>query len=292
MKYLPFPVIVFAVLFAVSAPSFADTSLPWGDLSVINDATQPGVHSLPNPGDGIFVPRTTPIGVDKSDRLYTSTGPIEESAFTGIVAANKSTGDSYIIKFPTVQRGGSCVFDGNSRYLLETDGSLTFQITAQCGDLRRGYDFRVCRLNEKLRCAEPPWWNFRGESYLVSPQGVTVNKTLYPWDDAAHASEKLQKISINMQHMKNIMASSNSANVLHRRFISCRNYEPQLRKYSIVEIMTGCLISSLCSGDQTPDLSGIQDGEAIGWDSPAGAYVKRKENIADTSTWVCWVRTQ
>ena len=294
MRHLSCFVYVFAVTLGMALLALADAPPPWGDLSVINDATQKGPHSLPNPGDEIFTPKTSPMAaIDKTGRPFTALAAMQEPAFAGIVAPNKPTGDSYVIKFPNVERGGACVFDGNARYFVDHGGVLTYQISAQCKDLKRGYNFMVCMLDDQLHCAEAPWWNFRGRTYAVTAQGIVVNQaTTYPWDDAAHAPEKLQKISADLLRFKDTYNNPNAPNVLHRRVISCRNYQPEQKKYGIAEIITGCLISSLCNADKTPDLSAIHDGDAIDWNSPLGSYIKQQQKITDVSNSVCWLRTQ
>src|SRR5208282_5546887 len=99
---------------------------------------------------------------------------LPEPSFAGIVAAGKPVGDSYVIHFPppTGDVGGECVYNGNARYFIESTGVLTFQILADCGKLKRGYNYMVCRLNADLRCSEAPWWHFQGRRYAVTKEGV------------------------------------------------------------------------------------------------------------------------
>ena len=273
----------------LALPAFAQgPSSTWGDLTVVIDATQSGPHKVANPGDGIFIPRTAQIArADKTGRPFTGLGPMQEPAFSQIAVPNKATGDRFVIKFPQGEHGGSCLFDGTARYFVDAGGELLYQLHARCGDLERGYEFMVCALDEGLRCSEAPWWNFRGRTYTVTAQGVIVNATLYAWDDSAQAAGKLQTIASRLQANRERRAQA--ANVLHRRVISCRAYHPQEKRYSVSEIVTGCLVGS-CSGG--PDLGSLRDGEVIRFTSSLGEYIQQKDRIASPSDWDCWLRTQ
>jgi hypothetical protein len=77
-----------------------------------------------------------------------------EPRFAQSTIAGNPTGDSYAIHFPTGDAGGPCIFSGTGRYLINSGGTLTFQILANCGKLRRGYNYMVCNLGPNLRCNE------------------------------------------------------------------------------------------------------------------------------------------
>jgi hypothetical protein len=151
----------------------------------------------PNNGDGIFTPTISAVApIDKTGRPITVEVPQPESSFTGVVAAGKPAGDSYVIHFPTGDVGGDCVYNGNARYLIESTGVLTFQLIADCGKLQRGYNYMICMLNEDLRCDEAPWRHFQGRTYAVTSEGVAVDSHApYLWKDAGEAPQKLQKIA-------------------------------------------------------------------------------------------------
>jgi hypothetical protein len=41
-----------------------------------------------------------------------------------------------------------------------------------------------------------------------------------------------------------------------------------------------------------PNLDSLRDGDLVGLNSPAGAFVKQQSKASDFSNWLCWVRTQ
>jgi len=241
-------------------------------------------------GDGIFTPRISPVAaIDKTNRPMTVELPHPEPSFAALMVQGKPTGDSYIINFSTGSAGGACVYSGTGRYLIESTGTLTFQILADCGKLRRAYSYMICSLDESLRCSEPPWWYFKDRTFVVTTQGVAVNgSTVYPWKDTSLAPEQLQAMAANIKSMKDRFR--NDPHVVHSRLISCRSFHPSTRSYEIHEIATTCLVKSLCDG--IPKVDSLHDGDRIDWNSPVGSYVKQENKISDVSTWVCWIRTQ
>jgi len=115
----------------------------------------------PARGDGVFTPTVTPIAsIDKTGRPMTVEVRQPEPRFAQSMIAGNPTGDSYLIHFPTGDAGGPCIYSGTGRYLINSGGTLTFQILADCGKLRRGYNYMVCNLDPNLRCNEAPWWTF------------------------------------------------------------------------------------------------------------------------------------
>lgn len=250
----------------------------------------PLAGATPGQGDGIFTPVISPVAsIDKTGRPITVEVMQTEPDLASQMAAGKPTGDSYILNFPSGSAGGPCVYSGAGRYLIESTGNLTFQILANCGNLRRSYSYMICRLNESLRCSEAPWWYFKGRTYVATEQGVVVNgSATIPWSDAAAAPGELQSMAGKIRAMNDRFR--NDSRAAHTRLISCRNFHPETRSYDIHELPTSCLIESLCNG--IPGASSLQDGDVIDWNSPLGNYVKQQNKIADTSTWTCWIRTQ
>jgi hypothetical protein len=252
--------------------------------------TAPHAHPASSQGDGIFAPVISPVAsIDRTGRPITAEATQPEPSFAAQMAAGKATGDSYILNFPSGSAGGPCVYNGKGRYLIESTGNLTFQILADCGNLRRAYSFIVCRLNESLRCSEAPWWYFKDRTYAATEQGVVINgSTTILWSDPAAAPGELQTMAAKIKAMNDRFRSDPHA--AHTRLISCRNFHPETRSYDIHELPASCLIESLCNG--IPNASSLQDGDVIDWNSPLGNYVKQQNKIADVSTWTCWIRTQ
>jgi hypothetical protein len=259
--------------------------------AVIGSSTSNGTaQSNPPRGDGIFTPVISPVApIDKTGRPITIEATQPEPSFSDIMVAGKQTGDSYTVSFPTGSAGGACVYTGTGRYLIEANGTLTFQVLADCGKLKRGYSYMICRLNEKLLCSEAPWWFFKGRTFAATRQGVVIDGSMvHPWRDGSEAPQQLQVIVAKITAMNDRFR--NDSHVVHSRLISCRNFRPATRSYEIHDIPTTCLIKSLCNG--IPSTDSLRDGEVIDWNSPVGNYVKQKNQISDVSTWSCWIRTQ
>ena len=248
-------------------------------------------HALANSGDGIFTPTLTIIANDKTDRPFTADIVQPEPRFADLMKPGTATGSSYVIKFPTGDVGGDCIFTGKGRYFIESTGTLTFQIITQCGQLKRGYNFMVCKLNEALKCREAPWWYFRGRSYQVSAQGIAVNgQPPYGWLDSSQAEVKLQKMRAHLKVMHERFINPNDPHVVHARLISCRFYHPERHAYEIHETATTCLLQNFCSG--MPNVAALPDGDPIDWNSPVGDFIKAHNKITDPDSWTCWLRTQ
>ncbi len=246
----------------------------------------------PARGDGIFTPTITPVApIDKTRRPITIEISQPEPRFAQSTTAGNPTGDSYIIHFPASDAGGPCIYSGKARYLINSNGTLTFEILADCGQLRRGYNYMICNLNPSLRCREAPWWYFRDRTYVITNEGVSVNgSALYPWRDPSEAPQQLQKIAAEIQDMRDRFSNPNNPHVVHGRYISCRDFHPETKSYAIYEFSTTCLIKSLCNG--MPNVDALRDGDPIDWNSPAGTYVKQQSKASDYSNWICWMRTQ
>jgi hypothetical protein len=242
-------------------------------------------------GDGIFTPVISPVAaIDKTGRPMTVEVTQPEPSFASSMIAGKLTGDSYVIHFPTGDAGGACIYSGTGRYFIESTGSLTFQMLADCGKLRRGYSYMICMLDASLRCTEAPWWYFKDRTYAITNQGVVINgSTVRPWRDAAEAPQQLQAMAAKIKAMRDRFASRTDPHVVHTRFISCRDYHPETKSYGIHEFATTCLVKSLCN---IPNVDSLRDGERIDWNSPVGSYVKQQNKASDLSNWVCWMRTQ
>ncbi len=214
-----------------------------------------------------------------------------EPRLTASIVAGNPTGDSYVIHFSQGDAGGPCIYSGNARYLIEGDGTLTFQILADCGKLRRGYNYMICRLDPSLRCTEAPWWNFRDRSYVITKQGVAVNNSApVPWQDATAAPQLLQNMSEKIKAFNDRLSQLTSSNTVHGRAIFCREFHPESKSYHIWEFSTTCLIKSACDG--MPNLDSLRDGDLVDLNSPAGTFVKQQSKASDFSNWLCWVRTQ
>jgi hypothetical protein len=248
--------------------------------------------SQPSRPDGIFTPTISVVAsIDKTGRPMTVESRQLEPRLTQSIVAGNPTGDSYVIHFPQGDAGGPCIYSGNARYLIEGNGTLTFQILADCGKLRRGYNYMICRLDPSLRCSEAPWWNFRDRTYVITKEGVAVNGSrAVPWQDANEAPELLQKMSEKIKALDERVRQLTSTNVVHGRAISCREYHPETKSYHVWEFPTTCLIKSACDG--MPNLDSMRDGDAIDLNSSAGTFVKQQSKASDFSTWLCWVRTQ
>jgi hypothetical protein len=248
--------------------------------------------SQPTRADGIFTPTITPVAsIDKTGRPMTVEVRQSEPRLARSMIAGNPTGDSYVINFPTGDAGGACIYSGTGRYLINSNGTLTFQILADCGKLRRGYNYMVCNLDASLRCKEAPWWYFRDRTYVITSEGVAVNgSTVYPWQDASEAPQQLQKTADRIKAMNDRFRALTDPHVLHARFICCRDFHPETKSYAIHEFATTCLLKSLCNG--MPNVDSLRDGDPIDWNSSAGSYVKQQSKISDLSNWVCWMRTQ
>jgi len=258
----------------------------WVRLSAATASAQ----SRPALGDGIFTPIIAPVAtIDKTGRPITVEVTQPEPRFSASMVAGNPTGDSYVISFSTASAGGPCTYTGTGRYLIESTGSLTFQILAECGKLRRAYSYMICMLDENLRCSEAPWWYFKDRAYAITNKGIVVNdSTVVPWKDGAEAREELQAAVTRIKALRDRFR--NDPHVVHSRVISCRNFHPAARSYEIHELPTTCLIKSLCDG--IPSVDSLRDGDPIDWNSPVGSYVKQHNKIVDFSTWTCWIRTQ
>jgi len=207
------------------------------------------------------------------------------------IVAGDPAGDSYIIHFPQGDAGGSCIYRGTARYLIEGGGELTFQILADCGKLRRGYNFMICRLDPSFRCTEAPWWNFRDRTYIITKEGVAVNGSApVPWQNPGEAPQLLQQMSEKIKALNQRISQLTSTNVVHGRAISCREFHPETKSYHVWEFSTTCLIKSACDG--MPNLDSFRDGDPLDWNSTAGTFIKQQSKVSDFSNWLCWVRTQ
>jgi hypothetical protein len=246
----------------------------------------------PSRPDGIFTPTVSIVtSIDKTGRPMTVESRQLEPRLTPSIVAGNPTGDSYVIHFSQGDAGGPCIYSGNARYLIEGDGTLTFQILADCGKLRRGYNYMICRLDPSLRCTEAPWWNFRDRTYVITKQGVAVNNSApVPWQDATAAPQLLQNMSEKIKALNDRVSQLTSSNTVHGRAIFCREFHPESKSYHIWEFSTTCLIKSACDG--MPNLDSLRDGDLVDLNSSAGAFVKQQSKASDFSNWLCWVRTQ
>jgi len=248
--------------------------------------------SPPSRPDGIFTPTISIVtSIDKTGRPMTVESRQLEPRLTQSIVAGNPTGDSYIIHFSQGDAGGPCIYSGNARYLIEGNGTLTFQILADCGKLRRGYNYMICRLDPSLRCTEAPWWNFRDRTYVITKEGVAVNNSaLIPWQGASEAPQLLQQMSEKIKAMNERVSQLTSFNTVHGRAISCREFHPETKSYHIWEFPTTCLIKSACDG--MPNLDSMRDGDRVDLNSSAGTFVKLQSKASDFSNWLCWIRTQ
>jgi hypothetical protein len=248
--------------------------------------------SQPSRPDGIFTPTISIVtSIDKTGRPMTVESRQLEPRLTQSIVAGNPTGDSYVIHFPQGDAGGPCIYSGNARYLIEGSGTLTFQILADCGKLRRGYNYMICRLDPSLRCTEAPWWNFRDRTYVITKEGVAVNGSApVAWQDATAAPQLLQQMSEKIKALNQRVSQLTSSNTVHGRAISCREYHPETKSYHVWEFPTTCFIKSACEG--MPNLDSLRDGDPVDLNSPAGTFVKQQSKASDFSNWLCWVRTQ
>jgi hypothetical protein len=265
------------------------TAIVWIELLIGFAATPGFAQSLPTPGDGTFKPRITQVAsTDKRGYPITVEVMQPEPQFSALMVAGKPTGDTFVIKFPTGDFGGPCINTGRARYLIDSAGVLTFEILADCGNLRRGYGYSICRLGENLRCAEAPSWYFTGRTYIVKNEGLLVTgATLHRWTDPGEAPQLLkstvERIKMNRERILSISGS------VHGKRIACRNFDP-VRKITSGHIFeTTCLVKSVCSG--MPNLDSTSEGDPIDMNSSIGSFIKRQSNNADVSSWICWLET-
>ena len=270
--------------------TFYIAAILWIAISMEFLLTTVSAQSKPSQGDGIFTPTISPVAAaDKTGRPITIEVIQPEPSFSAVMIAGKPAGDDCTINFPTSSAGGACMYTGTGRYLIESTGTLTFQMLADCGKLRRAYGYMICRLNEDLRCGEGPWWYFKDRTFAVTNQGVVINgSTVHPWKDAFEAPQQLQAMAAKIKSMNDRFR--NDPHVVHSRRISCRHFHPSTRSYEIHELATTCVVKSLCN--DIPNVDSLRDGDAIDWNSPVGNYVKQQNKISDVSDWVCWLRTQ
>jgi hypothetical protein len=249
-------------------------------------------NSRPSRGDGIFTPTVSPVVLaDKTGRPITIEARQPEQRLAQSMIAGNPTGDSYVIHFPQGDAGGPCIYSGTARYLIEGGGELTFQILADCGKLRRGYNYMICMLDASLRCKEAPWWYFRDRIYVITKEGVAVNgSAVVPWQDATEAPQLLQKMSEKIKTLNERYSQLTATNTVHGRAISCREYHPETKSYHVWEFPTTCMIKSACDG--MPNLESMRDGDPIDWNGPAGTFVRKQSKATDFSNWICWTRTQ
>jgi hypothetical protein len=246
----------------------------------------------PSHQDGIFTPTISPVTtIDKTGHPTTVEVRQSEPRLAQSMLAGTPTGDSYVINFPNSTAGGPCIYSGTARYLINGGGTLTFQVLANCGQLRRGYSYMICNLDASLRCKEAPWWYFRDRTYVITKEGVAINGSApIPWQDASAAPQLLQQMSEKIKALNERYSQLTATNVVHGRSISCREFHPETKSYHIWEFPTTCLIKSACDG--MPNLASMRDGDPLDWNSPAGTFVKQQSKSSDFSNWICWIRTQ
>jgi hypothetical protein len=248
--------------------------------------------SPPSRPDGIFTPTIASVtAIDKTGHPTTVEVSKSEPRLAQLMLAGTRTGDSYVINFPDSTAGGPCIYTGTARYLINGSGTLTFQVLANCGNLRRGYSYMICDMDASLRCKEAPWWFFRDRTYIITKEGIAVNGSApIPWQDASEAPQLLQQMSQKIKALNERISQLTAANTVHGRSISCREFHPETKSYHIWEFSTTCLIKSACDG--MPNLDSMRDGDPIDWNSPSGTYVKQQSKATDFSNWICWIRTQ
>jgi hypothetical protein len=266
------------------------TAIAFSVIFLQSSVATASAQSRPKPGDGIFTPVISQVAaIDKTGRPITVEVPKPEPSFAASTVAGKPTGDDFVINFSTSSAGGPCIYSGTGRYLIESTGTLTFQILADCGKLRRAYSYMICRLTEELRCSEGPWWYFKDQKFSVTNQGVVINGSkVVPWRDASEAPQELQTMAGKIKSMNDRFRGD--SHVMHSRLISCRDFHPATKSYDIHELPTTCAVRSLCNG--IPNVDSLRDGDLIDWNSQVGSYVKQQNKITDVSSWVCWLRTQ
>jgi hypothetical protein len=248
--------------------------------------------SPPSRPDGIFTPTISPVtAIDKTGHPTTVEVSKSEPRLAQSMLAGNPTGDSYVIHFPQGDAGGPCIYSGTARYLINGGGTLTLQVLADCGKLRRGYSYMICNLDANLRCKEPPWWYFRDRTYIITKEGVAINGSApIPWPDATEAPQLLQNMSEKIKALNERISQITAPNTVRGRSISCREFHPESKSYRIWEFPSTCLIKSACDG--MPNLDSMRDGNPIDWNSSAGAFVKKQSKATDFSDWICWIRTQ
>jgi hypothetical protein len=242
--------------------------------------------------DGIFTPTISPVAsIDKTGHPTTVEVSKSEPRLAQSMLAGTPAGDSYVINFPNSTGGGPCIYTGTARYLINGSGTLTFQVLANCGNLRRGYSYMICNMDASLRCKEAPWWYFRDRTYIITNEGVAANGSApIPWQDATEAPQLLQNMSEKIKALNERYRQLAAPNTIHGRSISCREFHPETKSYHIWDFSTACLIKSVCDG--MPNLDQLRDGDLIDWNSPAGSFVKKQSKATDFANWVCWIRTQ
>jgi hypothetical protein len=243
-------------------------------------------QSFPTPGDGTFKPRITQVApIDKRGYPITAEVSQPEPQFSSLMVPGMPTGDTFTIKFPTGDFGGPCINTGKARYLVDSTGTLIFEILADCGNLRRGYDYPICRLAETLHCAEAPSWYFTGRTYTIKTDGLLVNGTaLHAWKDPAEAPQLLQAMTTRIKTSKERFGIQGATRA---KRISCRSFDSVKRLTTLHVIETTCLVKSVCSG--MPNLEDMGEGDLIDMNSTAGSFVKRQTNDPGVSKWICWV---
>lgn len=244
------------------------------------------------PGDGVFTPTITPVAtIDKTGHPTSVEVRDSEPRLASSIIAGASTGDSYIIHFATGDAGGPCIYTGTGRYFINNGGTLTFQALATCGNLRRGYNYMVCNLDEALRCKQPPWWYFRDRTYKITADGIFIDHAAgIAWNNPSEARQQLQKTVEQIRAYDERIRAAIAPNTVHGRSISCREYHPEWKSYGVHEFLLTCMIQTACSG--MPNVGSVRDGDTLDWNSDAGHYVQQQAKSSDFSNWVCWLRTQ
>jgi hypothetical protein len=246
-------------------------------------------QSVPTPGDGLVKPTITPVTlIDKRRYPITAEVTQPEPQFSALMAAGTPTGDSYLLHFNTGDLGGPCINTGKARYLIDSTGTLTFEILAECANLKRGYDYSICKLSETLRCAEAPSWYFTGRTYSVTKEGLRVNGTaLHAWKDPGAASQRLQAATARIKLSR--VSLFFGPGVVHGRRIACRSFDPATHGTTLHVFETTCLVQSVCDG--MPDLTGLADGDVLNLNSSVGRFIKQRSQGSDPSGWACWLET-
>jgi hypothetical protein len=235
------------------------------------------------PGDGIVTPAVTPVAtIDKGGHPTTVEVRGSEPRLASSMTAGSATGDSYVLHFSAGDAGGPCIYTG---------GALTFQALATCGNLRRGYNYMVCALDEALHCKQPPGWYFRDRMYKITAEGIFIDRySAIAWNDPAQVREQLRKTSDQIKSLDDRVHAITDPHSLHGRSISCREYQPESKSYGVHAFPLDCMIQSACPG--MPNVDSVRDGDPLDWNSAAGRYVQQHSNASDDSNWVCWLRTQ
>jgi hypothetical protein len=114
--------------------TFYIAAILWIAISMEFLLTTVSAQSKPRQGDGIFTPTISPVAAaDKTGRPITIEVIQPEPSFSAVMVGGKPTVDDYTINFPTSSAGGACMYTGTGRYLIESTGTLTFQMLADCG---------------------------------------------------------------------------------------------------------------------------------------------------------------